>query len=329
MEAADFEVVIEPRDDPGPAGAERVELMLAANPGVPAVPIRQAASGGELSRVMLALMTVAVVSREGTRSARTGAMVSRGTGSARTGAMVSARGRARPGSERQARVESRTLVFDEVDAGVGGQTARAVGERLRALGESRQVLCITHLPQIAALADTHFRIEKSAEGRPRSPRSRRSRATASSRSSCGCWAPRPATGRRAGTPRSCWRRPERRLSSAARPSRLGFPESLMPQSRPETRFIFVTGGVVSALGKGIAAASLGQLLVARGLSVTIQKFDPYINVDPGTMSPFQHGEVFVTEDGAETDLDLGHYERFTDVKRAAPRTPPRVRSTTP
>jgi CTP synthase len=87
----------------------------------------------------------------------------------------------------------------------------------------------------------------------------------------------------------------------------------MPTSRPDTRFIFVTGGVVSALGKGIAAASLGQLLVARGLSVTIQKFDPYINVDPGTMSPFQHGEVFVTEDGAETDLDLGHYERFTDV----------------
>ncbi|MET0206316.1 MAG: CTP synthase [Thermoleophilaceae bacterium] len=87
----------------------------------------------------------------------------------------------------------------------------------------------------------------------------------------------------------------------------------MPDSRPATRFIFVTGGVVSALGKGIAAASLGRLLVARGLSVTIQKFDPYINVDPGTMSPFQHGEVFVTEDGAETDLDLGHYERFTDV----------------
>jgi CTP synthase len=80
-----------------------------------------------------------------------------------------------------------------------------------------------------------------------------------------------------------------------------------------TRFIFVTGGVVSSLGKGIAAASIGQLLVSRGLSVSLQKFDPYINVDPGTMSPFQHGEVFVTEDGAETDLDLGHYERFTDV----------------
>jgi CTP synthase len=80
----------------------------------------------------------------------------------------------------------------------------------------------------------------------------------------------------------------------------------------ETRFIFVTGGVVSSLGKGIASASIGRLLVSRGFRVQLQKFDPYINVDPGTMSPFQHGEVFVTEDGAETDLDLGHYERFTD-----------------
>ncbi|HET6340629.1 MAG TPA: CTP synthase [Gemmatimonadota bacterium] len=80
----------------------------------------------------------------------------------------------------------------------------------------------------------------------------------------------------------------------------------------KTRYVFVTGGVVSSLGKGIAAASLGMLLKARGLSVSLQKFDPYINVDPGTMSPFQHGEVFVTDDGAETDLDLGHYERFID-----------------
>ncbi len=79
-----------------------------------------------------------------------------------------------------------------------------------------------------------------------------------------------------------------------------------------TKYIFITGGVVSSLGKGIIAASLGRLLVSRGFSVSIQKFDPYINVDPGTMSPFQHGEVFVCEDGAETDLDLGHYERFTD-----------------
>jgi DNA repair protein RecN (Recombination protein N) len=120
MEGASFEVKLEPRDEIGAVGAERVELMLAPNPGVPAAPIREAASGGELSRVMLALMTVA------------------GAG------------------------ESRSLVFDEVDAGVGGQTARAVGERLRALGETRQVLCITHLPQIAALATSHFRIEKSA-----------------------------------------------------------------------------------------------------------------------------------------------------------------------
>jgi DNA repair protein RecN (Recombination protein N) len=120
MEGASFEVRLEPRDEIGPVGAERVELMLAPNPGVPAAPIREAASGGELSRVMLALMTVA------------------GAG------------------------ESRSLVFDEVDAGVGGQTARAVGERLRALGETRQVLCITHLAQIAALATSHFRIEKSA-----------------------------------------------------------------------------------------------------------------------------------------------------------------------
>jgi DNA repair protein RecN (Recombination protein N) len=121
MENAAFEVLVEPREEVGPAGAERVEFMLGPNPGVPAAPMRDAASGGELSRVMLALMTVA------------------GTG------------------------ESRTLVFDEVDAGVGGQTARAVGERLRALGDTRQVLCITHLPQIAALASAHFRIEKSAE----------------------------------------------------------------------------------------------------------------------------------------------------------------------
>lgn len=79
------------------------------------------------------------------------------------------------------------------------------------------------------------------------------------------------------------------------------------------KYIFVTGGVVSSLGKGITAASLGRLLKNRGLNVTIQKFDPYINVDPGTMSPYQHGEVFVTDDGAETDLDLGHYERFIDI----------------
>jgi DNA repair protein RecN (Recombination protein N) len=120
MGGASFEVVLEPRDEIGAGGAERVELMLAPNPGVPAAPVRESASGGELSRVMLALMAVA------------------GAGG------------------------SPTLVFDEVDSGVGGQTARAVGERLRGLGEGRQVLCITHLPQIAAMADRHFRIEKSS-----------------------------------------------------------------------------------------------------------------------------------------------------------------------
>ena len=81
-----------------------------------------------------------------------------------------------------------------------------------------------------------------------------------------------------------------------------------------TKFVFVTGGVVSSLGKGIAAASMAALLESRGVKVTLLKLDPYINVDPGTMSPFQHGEVFVTEDGAETDLDLGHYERFVTAR---------------
>src|SRR5579872_2669267 len=81
-----------------------------------------------------------------------------------------------------------------------------------------------------------------------------------------------------------------------------------------TKYIFVTGGVVSSLGKGIASASIGRLLESRGLKVTIAKLDPYLNVDPGTMSPYQHGEVFVLDDGSETDLDLGHYQRFLSVK---------------
>ncbi|MBL8935862.1 MAG: CTP synthetase, partial [Archangium sp.] len=82
----------------------------------------------------------------------------------------------------------------------------------------------------------------------------------------------------------------------------------------KTKFIFTTGGVVSSLGKGMASASMGALLENRGLDITLIKLDPYINVDPGTMSPTQHGEVYVTDDGAETDLDLGHYERFTGAK---------------
>ena len=86
------------------------------------------------------------------------------------------------------------------------------------------------------------------------------------------------------------------------------------QKEKPKKYIFVTGGVVSSLGKGLTAASLGALLEERGVTVRIQKFDPYLNVDPGTMNPFQHGEVYVLDDGAETDLDLGHYERFTSGK---------------
>ena len=82
----------------------------------------------------------------------------------------------------------------------------------------------------------------------------------------------------------------------------------------KTKYIFITGGVLSSLGKGLASAAIGALLESRGLTVTFQKLDPYINVDPGTMNPFQHGEVYVTDDGAETDLDLGHYERFTSTR---------------
>ena len=87
----------------------------------------------------------------------------------------------------------------------------------------------------------------------------------------------------------------------------------------QTKLILVTGGVVSSIGKGLAAASIGALMEARGLRVTNIKLDPYINVDPGTMSPYQHGEVFVTDDGAETDLDLGHYERFTTATMTSAR----------
>ena len=91
----------------------------------------------------------------------------------------------------------------------------------------------------------------------------------------------------------------------------------MAASSP-TKHLFVTGGVASSLGKGLTASSLGRLLKSRGLRVTMQKLDPYLNVDPGTMNPFQHGEVFVTNDGAETDLDIGHYERFLDVDLGRP-----------
>ena len=93
----------------------------------------------------------------------------------------------------------------------------------------------------------------------------------------------------------------------------GIPFSILYEFTVMAKYIFVTGGVTSSLGKGIIAASLAKLLQARGISTTIQKFDPYINVDPGTLNPYEHGECYVTEDGAETDLDLGHYERFLNT----------------
>jgi DNA repair protein RecN (Recombination protein N) len=140
MEGATFEVALEQRDEPGPTGADAVELVIAPNPGVPAAPLREIASGGELSRVMLAIMGAA----HGDAPAAGG---SAGRGS-------STPGDATPGDG------VGTLVFDEVDAGIGGQTARAVGEQLRALSARRQIVCITHLPQIASMAERHFRIAK-------------------------------------------------------------------------------------------------------------------------------------------------------------------------
>src|SRR6195952_5555913 len=104
----------------------------------------------------------------------------------------------------------------------------------------------------------------------------------------------------------------------ARPPPTGAPRPSTQRPTDMTKFVFVTGGVVSSLGKGIAAASLAAILESRGLKVTLIKLDPYLNVDPGTMSPLQHGEVFVTDDGAETDLDLGPYERLTETRM--PRT---------
>ena len=272
MADAEFEVAVRPRDGGcGPTGADVVEFMIAPNPGLPDGPLKEIASGGELSRVMLALMSAA----DG------------GSGRAR----------------------STTLVFDEVDAGIGGHTARAVGEQLRALAEGRQVLCITHLPQIAALGRPTSR---SSRTRSAPPPARRSRARGRRRRRRA----RPDARRRRrrprrahATPANCSKPPNRstlscRIDPLAFPSgatrsaawdvirnvlvagyecvtddvlggryressttpRFGMardPRRAATTPAGETRFIFVTGGVVSSLGKGIAAASIGRLLVAR------------------------------------------------------------------
>ncbi|HEX4806191.1 MAG TPA: hypothetical protein VFU94_09835, partial [Conexibacter sp.] len=149
MPDARFEVELTPRDEPGPSGADHVELRIAANPGVPAGPLRDVASGGELSRVMLALLGVAHAQPP--------------AGAAAPGAAGRTPIAAAPGSSADARA-ARLLVFDEVDAGIGGRTANAVGAQLHALAADRQVLCITHLPQVAAHADRHFRIAKDGSG---------------------------------------------------------------------------------------------------------------------------------------------------------------------
>ena len=164
MDGASLEVSLEPHPEGfGPNGSETVELRVATNPGIPPSPLRDAASGGELSRIMLAL---------------TGLGPGAGAG---------------------------TLVFDEIDAGIGGNTARAVGERLRRLGSERQVICITHLPQVASLAEAHFRIEKRASRRPRDGnRGPCGRRRAGGRDRPHAWCASATTRPRAATPASCW-----------------------------------------------------------------------------------------------------------------------------
>ncbi len=212
-----------------------------------------------------------------------------------------------------------TMVFDEVDAGVGGTAALALARSLREVSHGRQVLVVTHLAQVAAFADHQVAVEKaSRRGRTVTMAAERTGArpgrravahalgTSRQRHGAGPRRGAPLDGQGAGgvhhgrSPRrvACQGAPARRHPSAGDP--------------PVSKFIFVTGGVSSSLGKGLTASSLGRLLKCRGLRVTMCKLDPYINVDPGTMNPGEHGEVFVTEDGGETDLDLGHYERFID-----------------
>ena len=253
-----------------------VRFGLGANPGEPVQPLSRVASGGELARAMLALRLVAM------------------GGPA-------------------------TMVFDEVDAGVGGTAALALARSLREVSHGRQVLVVTHLAQVAAFADRQVAVEKASRRRPDRHHGRRAHrtgpgrravahalGTARQRHGAGPRRGAPLGGRGAGgvhhgpPPRrvACQGAPARRTPSAGDP--------------PVSKFIFVTGGVSSSLGKGLTASSLGRLLKCRGLRVTMCKLDPYINVDPGTMNPGEHGEVFVTEDGGETDLDLGHYERFID-----------------
>ena len=304
---------------------EDVTWLLGANPGEPLLPLAKVASGGELARAMLAVRLV-LTERRGPRS----------------DGPTDAPGRAtrvrRQTDGPQSRTIPPTLVFDEVDAGIGGEAAVAVGRALAALGARHQVLVVTHLPQVAAFADRHLVVRKEASGERTVASVEEvdgpARVVELSRMLSG--RPDSATARRhaeellapAVPPVSLHRGsatleariPLRRSAARQGRGRVRWPTGGSTESRTDrlewrsvlAKHIFVTGGVTSSLGKGLAASSLGRLLKSRGLRVTMQKLDPYINVDPGTMNPFEHGEVFVTDDGGETDLDLGHYERFID-----------------
>ncbi len=267
--------------------------MLAANTGSEPRPLTKGASGGELSRVMLAIEVTLADTRP-----------------------------------------VPTFVFDEVDAGVGGKAAVEIGKRLAALARSAQVLVVTHLPQVAAFADRHVVVRKSSDGSVttsgldalddagRVQELSRMLAGLEESDTAMAHAQELLEVARASGPGNCprgvTRGPEiliglnpveHRTLCLLEPTPRG---ALLVAPQP-TKHVFVTGGVASSLGKGLTASSLGRLLRSRGLRVTMQKLDPYLNVDPGTMNPFQHGEVFVTNDGAETDLDIGHYERFLDT----------------
>ena len=219
----------------------------------------------------------------------------------------------------------RTLVFDEVDAGIGGVAAQAIGDALAQLGRSHQVLVVTHLAQVAALQTSRSRSLKSVRDGEIVRRGgfdrRRGAVVESSRMLSGSASASSAGSTHANcSPNAAHRRRRRGRASTREVWVIGHGvapsehDSRVPRRRMGRmpKHIFVTGGVASSLGKGLTASSLGRLLKRRGLRVTMQKLDPYINVDPGTMNPFEHGEVFVTDDGGETDLDLGHYERFVD-----------------
>ena len=235
------------------------------------------------------------------------------------------------------------MVFDEVDAGVGGEAAQAVGGALAEVAQRHQVLVVTTWPRWRRVPATAGRaqggIRRAAPG-PCAPCSQdEARVVELARMLSGRARLGDGTSPRRRAPRARGRenRPAQRVPGplTRRIAPLHSTGRLAPWSTVERcpgsseldQIRLRHRRCVSSLGKGLTASSLGRLLKCRGLRVTMIKLDPYINVDPGTMNPFEHGEVFVTDDGGETDLDLGHYERFIDVSLKTTPTPPRGRST--